>query len=472
MMLERLKSLQEDELSSLATIVATCGLSAVLAEVENGKTHCPSSASTSAFARRMSSSGVGTARNANLEYFIDGSTRSKQTESELPSLDKFLVKHMSKLEREVQEAKNLRMNESRETTAENPGKIEDDETVQAKTNNTDLGSVLVKHYSKLAKEIEEAKKISGHNFESLQKKSNTNAASSKAAIPDLGSMLVVKHTSKLQKEIEESKRNSRKTFEMDGKNMRRMPNEGASHRKEEVVPELPSLDKFLVKRVSRLEKEVQEARARRNIESSTSVSQSEISSHDGGLVGKENVDLNKEDGIQETDKSLVKPVHRLEKEKMEAVSVGNNYGNHRPQKRHGGNNNTDCDSLDKVLVKHVSRLEKEKLRFNASEEVVTMKRGGTNNTRSQMNEEGGSLDQVLVKHKSRLEREKMAVASQQPEVQSRPSVSRREARERELQEAWGGLSLGNSMRPHLSKLEKDKAAWIKAEEEERRQAII
>ncbi|KAK2664914.1 hypothetical protein Ddye_003488 [Dipteronia dyeriana] len=474
MMLERLKSLQEDELSSLATIVATCGLSAVLAEVENGKTHCPSSASTSAFARRMSSSGVGTDRNANLEYYMDGSTRRKQTESELPSLDKFLVKHMSKLEREVEEAKNLRMNESRETTAENLGKIEAGETVQAKTNNTDLGSVLVKHYSKLAKEIEEAKKSSGNNFEPLQNNSNTDAASSKAAIPDLGSMLVVKHTSKLQKEIEESKRNSRKFFEMDGKNMRRMPNEGASHRKE-VVPELPSLDKFLVKRVSRLEKEVQEARARRNIESSTSISQSEISSHDEGLVGKENVDFNKEDGIQEKDsldKSLVKPVHRLEKEKMEAVSVVNNYGNHRPQKRHGGNNNTDCDSLDKVLVKHVSRLEKEKLRFNASEEVVTKKRGGTNNTHSQMNEEGGSLDQVLVKHKSRLEREKMAVASQQPEVQSRPSVSRREARERELQEAWGGLSLGNSMRPHLSKLEKDKAAWIKAEEEDRRQAII
>ncbi|KAL5855378.1 hypothetical protein ACOSQ3_005218 [Xanthoceras sorbifolium] len=497
MMLERLKSLQEDELSSLATIVATCGLSAALAEVENGKTHCPTSArnypSTSVFARRMSSSGVGTVRNANLEYSMDGSARRLQTESELPSLDKFLVKHMSKLEREVQEAKNLRMKESREMTAENPGKIEggkvksDNKTVQAETN-TDLASVLEKkHSSKLAKEIEEAKN-SGNYFESLQKKSNGDAASTKAIL-DLGSMLV-KHTSKLQKEIEESKRNSGRTFDMDSKKMGRIPNDGASHGKED-VPEVPSLDKFLVKHVSRLEKEVQEARNRRNIDSSASVSQSEknvISFHNGGLEGKENVELNMEEsrcseveqkvakaGIQETvdslDKVLVKPVHRLEREKMEAVSVGNNYGNHKLQKRRGMNNNTDCDSLDKVLVKHVSRLEKEKMRFNASEEVVTVKRGGTNNRHSHMNEEG-SLDQVLVKHKSRLEREKMAAASpQQPEVQSRSSLSRREARERELQEAWGGLSLGNSIRPHLSKLEKDKAAWIKAEEEERRQAM-
>ncbi|XWS68108.1 hypothetical protein CRYUN_Cryun04dG0062000 [Craigia yunnanensis] len=39
MMLERFKCLQEDELSSLATIVATRGLNAVLAEVENTKLH-------------------------------------------------------------------------------------------------------------------------------------------------------------------------------------------------------------------------------------------------------------------------------------------------------------------------------------------------------------------------------------------------------------------------------------------------
>ncbi|XWS62982.1 hypothetical protein CRYUN_Cryun06bG0057500 [Craigia yunnanensis] len=43
MMLERLKRLQEDELSSLATIVATCGLNASLEEIENTKLHNPCS---------------------------------------------------------------------------------------------------------------------------------------------------------------------------------------------------------------------------------------------------------------------------------------------------------------------------------------------------------------------------------------------------------------------------------------------
>ena len=39
MMIERLKCLQEDELSSLATIIATNGLNAALAEVQNSKPH-------------------------------------------------------------------------------------------------------------------------------------------------------------------------------------------------------------------------------------------------------------------------------------------------------------------------------------------------------------------------------------------------------------------------------------------------
>ena len=44
MMIERLKCLQEDELSSLATIVSTYGLNAALAEVQNSKPHNPGSA--------------------------------------------------------------------------------------------------------------------------------------------------------------------------------------------------------------------------------------------------------------------------------------------------------------------------------------------------------------------------------------------------------------------------------------------
>ncbi|KAJ6385620.1 hypothetical protein OIU77_028743 [Salix suchowensis] len=199
------------------------------------------------------------------------------------------------------------------------------------------------------------------------------------------------------------------------------------------VPEVPSLDKFLVKHVSRLEKEVQEAKNRRKNESV-----------EKGRLEKENVNLNKE------------------------LSSGGNSGNYRHQNKYGGNATAGGEGLDKVLVKRVSRLEKEKMSSSLNQEDMNLKRIGRKDL-TQSNE--GGLDQILVKQKSRLEREKMVSAQQSgEEVPARLSVSRREAREREMQAAWGGLSLGNSIRPHLSKLEKEKAAWIKAEEEARRQA--
>lgn len=507
MMLERLKCLQEDELSSLATIVATCGLNAALAEVENSKMRKPSAVTDFPCAsvhnsRRISSLGAGT-MSANLEYFVNGSR--KKIESELPSLDKCFVKHMSKLEREVQEAKNTKMKES---TGENRCKTEDGNvkvdngTVQSETT-SDLESVLLKHSWKFVKEIEEAKKNSRNNFEIGCQKSearvpNEQVNHRKKDVPDIPSLdkFLVKHVSRLEKEVQEAKNNrnndlieeakdSRNNFETASKNTEggAMPNEAAATHRKEAVPEVSSLDKFLVKRVSGLEKEVQQAKSRRNndpVDGSRATDlkkKNVVSSFSEAVAGKENIDLNKEDGgfpeieqkdtkiiTEETfdslDKILVKPVHMLEREKMQALSSGNNDRNHRLQRKQRGNNDTYCDGLDKVLVKHVSRLEKEQIKFNENEEAVKFKR--RMHSQSQMKEEEGSLDQVLVKHKSRLEREKLAAIAQQAEeqIQSRPFVSRREARERELQEAWGGLSLGNSIRPHLSKLERDKASVI------------
>lgn len=496
MMLERLRRLQEDELSSLATIVATSGLNAVLAEVQNSKLNDPGSAdysSTAAlnFPRRLSSAGAG-----NLESFTDSHIRRKQAESELPSLDKFLVKHVTKLEREVQEAKNSRRNESREGIG---GKVHLDNNVTSFETIPDLGSILLKHSSKLEKEIEEAKKNSGGDFGMNSKNLHSQRTSSEA-VPDLGTILI-KHSSKLEKEIEETKRNNRKKIEVKGKKL------GG-------VPEVPSLDKFLVKHVSRLEKEVQEAKIRRKNEShkegrvnynkmakvdSSSVAQFDKTANSDGGEEKENINLNeiptiskmeqeecnvdtgeasleigqvnlkageslsvqcKKSETKETDNSLdkilVKPVHRLERYKIQALSSGSNFESHCHTKKQPGKS-TDCESLDKVLVKHVSRLEKEKMALGLKEEVVKVRVSETK-MHSQMNQEGG-LDQILVKHKSRLEREKM-VAAQQPDDQIRHSVTRREARDKELQEAWGGLSLGNTMRPHQSKLQRDKVIQL------------
>lgn len=398
MMIERLKCLHEDELSSLATIVATYGLNAALAEVQNTKQPNPA---INFPARRMSSLGL-------RKSALDGTSRKDQGQSELPSLDKFLVKHMTRLEREVCEAKKNHRNET-----------------------------------KLGKDSS-CKSVDGTPSE---------------CIPDLGSILVKKNYSKLEKEINEAKIKSAK--EMLGASSG-MPRGQKDH------TEVLGLDKVLVKHVSRLEKEVQEARKRTANENKSL--RSTFSSGEA-LDTKENINLNmieeNKDGLE---KILVKPAHRLEREKLQALPQGSRVVNYKQRKSHGATNVSECESLDKVLVKHVSRLEKEKIK--TGNEWGEVKKSHRNNQLEETNEEGGGgLDQVLVKHKSRLEREKMTAATQQQDNPISFSVARRKARERELEEAWGGLSLGNSMKPSVSKLEQDKAAWIKAEAEERKQAM-
>ncbi|PIA33137.1 hypothetical protein AQUCO_04200117v1 [Aquilegia coerulea] len=535
MMFERLKCLQEDELASLATIVATCGLNDVLLELENIK-------------HNDSQSGIDytldpsqNTRRISIAHTKNGQSRMKQVATELPGLDKFLVKHMSRLEREVQEAKNKAKNDSK------GGRVE--ENIEGSENRLDhVNSTIVMSET----------------------------------IPDLGSILV-KHTSKLEKEIEVARKTLRKEFEMKSNQL------GKKH---DYGQDLPSLDKFLVKHVSRLEREVQEAKNKRSGPSEkSSVSKSNCSSsedvlnlHDmvnisceeGSEVGKENINLNKQvdevlhgtvkekvetehSGNQEAtaysmqtnfidsseksslfaktmsrierakletmeafslqdgkvrsdsecslDRILVKPVHRLEREKKQALDSGMNYvtqtsrkkhewtdssdcsldsilvkpvsrlekekkqalasgmdyGSRTNKKKHEWTDASNCESLDSVLVKHVSRLEKEKMEVGLKDEEKKV-----TSTDSLIKNHTDSLNHVLVKHQSRLEKEKLAWA-QQPVDEVKHVTMRQQARERELQEAWGGLSLGNSVRPHVSRLEKEKAAWIKAEEEERRQ---
>ncbi|XP_062089688.1 uncharacterized protein LOC133796218 isoform X2 [Humulus lupulus] len=500
MMFDRLQRLQENELSSLAIIVATCGLNAALTEIQNNKQHDSVSAANSGIGlqRRLSSWGAG-----KLETFKDGNTKRKQVEQELPSLDKLLVKHVTKLEREVQEARNNRQNASNDGIVEHSVSIS---VEKVDSNNSETSSETMKdlgmtHSSKSVNEKSLAEDYKMGN------KSSRKYTTSSEVIPDLGSMLI-KRSSKLEKEVEEARRNCSRKMEA--------PNKAAiSHVKEDIT-ELPSLDKFLVKHVSRLEKEVQEAKNRRKndvhegssttnltLNSSDSVTvQLERSSNldsDEGLMEKENVDLNKEaevssernevdpslqigklipihqstkaptteteDGL---DKIMVKAVHRLEREKMLQALANNNRYDKR-QKKHRGNIVTECESLDNVLIKHVSRLEKEKMKL-VSEEDASMKVMKVKANVNPKTEEAGDLDQIMVKHKSRLEREKLNAAQKPQEDHIKSFVSRREAREKKLNEAWEGLSLGNSMRPHLSKLERDKAAWMKAEEEERKEA--
>ncbi|KAK4437967.1 hypothetical protein Salat_0130800 [Sesamum alatum] len=405
-MLGRLQCLKEDELASLATIVATSGLNAALnSAVESAEDSCLKVPS------RVSVGGRPT-RNS----FADAQVRGT-SHAELPSLDKFLVKRMTRLEREVLEAKNARKNEASDAA--------DDEKRFSVENTSSRTEVKLKEDT---------------------------------VIPDLGSVLV-KHSSKLEKEVEEARLNARSS-EMDNKKFQRG---GRTEQKD--VAEVPSLDKYLVKRLTRLEREVQEARNRRNLELSegekrvidsrkatafpadaTNSKEKIPFSSSGDSIGKENMDFNKIESRNATTSEVID----------------------RQDQNHAAAAAAEYESLDKVLVKHVSRLEKEKLEYRAGDQMRNRKNSyrGTESTE-------GSLDQVLVKHKSRLEKEKLASgAEKQEEDSTRHSVCRRQARERELQEAWGGLSLGNSIRPHVSRLQRDKAAWLEAEEEERKRATM
>ncbi|CAL1398970.1 unnamed protein product [Linum trigynum] len=514
MMLDRLKSLKEYELSSLATIVATCGLSAALAEVESTKLQRDHRISTEALSapRRLSSVDAG----------------KKQGGSELPSLDKFLVKHMSKLEKEVEQAKNNRKKEAEgardaSTNDDKNGKVQLDKKASACDIVPDLGSILVKHSSRIEREIQEAKRNSAkdYDYKTARKKPVNEWDSSCEVIPDLASIMA-KRPTKPEIENQEARQDSEKL----SKWVVNRPKAASS------VPGVPSLDEVLVKHVSRLEKEVQEAKNRSRINE---------------MAEQENVDFNKvatissdsefegktmwtSPNLQEDslEKILIKPVSRLERENtMQAKNMRSEYNRiqSKQQQAQAGRIRAAEEGLEKVLVKHVSKLEREKMesrlkeddvkvvqrrgrnlqqaqddRIGAAEEglekvlvkhvsklerekmesrlkeddVKVVQRRGRNLHLQQRSEEG-SLDQILVKHKSRLEKEKMSAFEKESGEHARvavsSSMSRREVREKELEEAWGGLSFGNSLRPHFSKLQRDKAAWIKADEEERRQVV-
>ncbi|CAN8302955.1 unnamed protein product [Cochlearia groenlandica] len=382
--LERLQGLQEEQLSSIASIVAACGLNEALAEVDSQRPQTTTSieptVSDHASLRRGSKFGC----------VMEGKATRDVKETEILSLDKYLVKHMSKLEKEVYEAKQASKNVSDKDRNVPQGVVVSD-TVP------DLGSVLVKHSSRLEKEIEEAKKNSG-------------------------------------KEVQETIKNCGKMYE----NVKKPD-------KSDNTEAVASLSEVLVKHVSKLEKEVQEAKKRskedleaRILEPVSSVSTTEES-------GKENIDSNTKDG--RGDKLFVKPVQQR---KQEAKSE------------------SDYESLDKVFVKHVPKLEKQKIRFN-NEGPESTKVVKPNLTRRQVRDReiqetwaGLGLGEIKNNNEKKPESKKTEEAD---DGKTRPMIlNRRQAREKEMLEAWGGLGLGNSIKPSQSKLEREKAAW-KAEEE-------
>ena len=504
-MLDRLKDLQEDELASLATIVATCGLNAALLKLEHSKDEQGT---------------TGSRRNSSATRFMDGYLNTKEPVAEVPSLDKFLVKHVSRLEREVQEARNSRCRQT-------PGASE---VLNAESKHTllepvsDLGSILVKHVSKLEKEIQEARK---------SHKNNSLIGSGKTAAP----------SGPIQHEEDcKELRNSQGPSENMQKTGMEVQRTVSSYQNKENI-DCSTLVSSLVTPEKRQARELGEITNGTLFSSEVSVDQDQMKrspvKHVTRLERAKLEVLNSFSYQEQSslDKILVKPVHRLERDKLQALERGTEYSMQRDHQKHG-TNVTVSESLDKILVKRVSRLEKERMAFEAEHGPTSILR-----KKDQQFEKMESLDEILVKHQSKLEKAKLAASQQpvydiikprkhgtevtgsdsldkilvrhqselekaklaasqqpvydtikqrkygtevtasdgldkilvrhQPELEKAKLVAaqqsedyikhadaRKEAREKELQEAWGGLSLGNSIRPHLSRLERDRVSNI------------
>ncbi|KAF8722090.1 hypothetical protein HU200_022725 [Digitaria exilis] len=456
-MLERLKALHEDELASLAVIVATSGLNAAL-QSERGKYHETDPVnSTGARSLRSQSRRYSTAVS-----FVDVQGPKEEVTSELPSLDKFLVKHLSKLEREVQEARETSRKATFIKSVAQEGAHSQvlSSIAKAAESTSDLGSILVKHVSKLEKEVLKAKKNtqSIHSLEGNYKdvEASVSEAENKSELNGRDDSNI---SSDGRNHIQEDKENislyshqlppSGRTGRQGGKRLTRIEAAKLEALKSFCTTDVDAgLDKIFVKPIHRLEKEKREAR-----EGWTNVP------HDQRKIG------NNVKPSESLDQVLVKHVSRLEREKMEygkrkALGEGTNMQN---DKQRSGNSTTAVDSLDQILVKHVSRLEREKIEHEKEGGMILLKK-----TQTQCADgTAESLADVFVKRPSKLEQAKLASAAEdKPASGLNPVAERRRAREKELQDAWGGMGLGNSMKPHVSKIERAKAAW-RAEEEQK-----
>ncbi|CAD6205819.1 unnamed protein product [Miscanthus lutarioriparius] len=575
-MLERLKALHEEELASLAVIVATSGLNATI-QNERSKYH-ETGAENNICAGSLRSQAR---RYSTAASFIGVQQPKKEVTSELPSLDKFFVKHLSKLEREVQEAREAsRKSTSVKSVTQGAHSQFTGSNAKAPESTSDLSSILVKHVSKLEKEILEAKKINQRihqvegscedvksndkqlEFNKIQPEAENNC-DLKGSCESKGSCKDSNHIKDNYDCVQEDKENKNwysrqlppsgakgkqggkrltrveaarlealKSFcTIDGntldasldkifiKPIHRLEKEKREAREGQInVQKHPQklgqsatvtegLDDILVKHVSRLEREKIDYQKKKDalgegwtnvqkhpqkLGQSTTVTEGldDILVKHVSRLEREKIDYQKRNALGEgwtsvphdqrtndnngkssdsLDQVLVKHVSRLEREKLEyekrnALGGGTSVQDNREIHC---SNAAASDSLDQILVKHVSRLEKEKIKHEKDGGMILLKKSQTQCT----NEAAGSLADIFVKRPTKLEQAKLASAAEEkPASGLNPVEERRRARQKELLDARGGMGLGNSMKPHVSKIERDKAAWRIAEDEQKQMA--
>ncbi|KAM0894256.1 hypothetical protein ACQ4PT_024588 [Festuca glaucescens] len=524
-MLERIKALHEDELASLAVIVATSGLNAALQNAKGNYSEMKSVNYTAAGSHRSQSRRYSTAAS-----FID-IQGPKEVSSELPSLDKFLVKHLSKLEREVKEAKEA----GRKVTSVKP--VAQDiqsqltgDTTKALESVSDLGSILVKNVSRLEKEILEAKKSNGRigSFEgsykdvqaSTKESGYHNAQSEILCNSDLmmncDSRGLGEESNCIQACPVSSQEDKENKFSIShglpplgakgnkgGKRLTRIEAAKLEALKSFCTKDGSALDfgldKVFVKPVNRLEMEKKKAieQGQTNVQKvpqkdshNTTVSLDEILVKRIPTLEREKMEDEKRTALGEgrrvvsndqrkyginatssesLDQVLVKRVSRLEREKIEYEkrnTLAEAKTSVQTDKEKHGNNDKASHSLDKILVKHVSRLEKEKMEHEKkgdSHTLLVMK----SDTQYADGAAGGLAD-IFVRRPTKLEQVKQeAAAAEENSISTfNPAEERRRRREKELLDSWGGEGLGSSVKPHLSKskVESEKVTGVQIDQ--------
>jgi len=204
------------------------------------------------------------------------------------------------------------------------------------------------------------------------------------------------------------------------------------------------LDDILVKHVSRLEREKIDYEKRNPLTNLP---------HDQRKNG------NNAQAFESLDQVLLKHVSRLERQKMDyekrnALGGGTNM---QSDMQRPCNSAIAAGSLDQVLVKRISRLEKEKIEHEKEGGLILPKKSHAQCTDGAP----GSLSDIFVKRPTKLEQAKLAAAAEEtPPSGLNPVEERRRAREKELLDAWGGMGLGNSMKPRVSKIERAKVILL------------
>uniref|UniRef100_A0ACD6A2T7 Uncharacterized protein n=1 Tax=Avena sativa TaxID=4498 RepID=A0ACD6A2T7_AVESA len=481
-MLQRIKALHEDELSSLAVIVATSGLNAAL-QNDKGNYHemKPVNRSHRSQSRRYSTAAS----------FIDIQGPNKEVTSELPSLDKFLVKHLSKLEREVQEAKEA----CRKVTSVKPvaqdiqGQLTGD-NAKALESASDLGSILVKNVSRFEKEILEAKKSnqridsSEGSYKDVTK--DVQASAEESGYHDPQSEVLCNSDLKMNCDSRGSGEKSKciqpcpDSSQEDKENKvlisHRLPplgakgNQGGKRLTRIEAAKLEALKSFCTKDGSALEVGLDKVFVkpvnRLEMEKKKALEQGQrVVSHDQRKYG------NNATASESLDQVLVKRVSRLEREKMEyekrnTLGGARSGGVQTDQEKHG-NNDKASDSLDQNLVKQVSSLEKEKVEpeKKGDSDALLVKKSDT----QYADGVAGGLADIFVRRPMKLEQAKQETAAAEEKLASvfNPAEERRRSREKELLDSWGGEGLGSLVKPHLPKVESEKVtAGVQTDQEE------